>query len=55
MERLPYCEDLFHFASSDNIFIYSCQQRGIPVEQIPGLFCLHLEHPFAWYGTNRFM
>jgi hypothetical protein len=36
-------------------FITDCQARGLPIEQIPDLFCLHLAHPFAWYGTTAFL
>jgi hypothetical protein len=25
------------------------------VRQVPGLLCLHLDHPFAWYGTDSFL
>jgi hypothetical protein len=55
LERLPYSEELLHFAGTDNLFINDCYGEGIAAEQIPGLFCLHLDHPFAWYGTTGFM
>jgi hypothetical protein len=54
-ERVFYREDYDHFAHSDMAFIQDCIRHGILPKQIPGLFCLHLEHPFAWYGTDLFL
>ncbi len=55
LERIPYHEQVDHFAHSDSLFIQDCRRRKIIPEQIEGLFCLHLDHPFAWYGTNSFL
>jgi hypothetical protein len=55
LELVPYPEDFNHFAHSDGMFAADCQRHGIQPEQIDGLFCLHLDHPFAWYGTNVFL
>jgi Glycosyl transferase family 2 len=53
--RVKYQEGLNHFAQSDLLFVEACRRRGITPEQIDGLFCLHLDHPFAWYGTSAFL
>jgi glycosyltransferase involved in cell wall biosynthesis len=52
--RTPYREDIPHFAHSDGAFVEACRRRGIPERPVPGLRCLHLDHPFAWYGTDAF-
>jgi len=54
-ERVRYGERLNHFAHSDSIFAEECRRRGITARQVNGLYCLHLEHPFAWYGTDMFL
>ena len=53
--RVRYREDLNHFAHSDGIFTQDCLGHGISARQIEGLFCLHLDHPFSWYGTEVFL
>jgi hypothetical protein len=53
--RVRYTEFFNHFAHSDGHFIQSCKQHGFPPEQVPGLLCLHLDHPFAWYGSSEFL
>lgn len=55
IERLRYPEDQNHFAHSDGMFTEACKRNGVMPELIDGLFCLHLDHPFAWYGTDRFL
>jgi hypothetical protein len=50
-----YRESVNHFAQSDMMFVEHCRRRGIIPEQIDGLFCLHLDHPFAWHGTSKFL
>jgi hypothetical protein len=55
LERVPYREDHNHFAHSDMAFIEDCKRHRVPPKQVPGLFCLHMEHPFAWYGTDMFL
>jgi hypothetical protein len=37
------------------MFVEECKRRQIVPEQVEGQFCLHLEHPFAWYGTSVFL
>jgi hypothetical protein len=54
-EHVRYYEGFSHFAHTDEIFVDECRQWGVTPEQIKGLFCLHLDHPFAWYGTNGFL
>ena len=54
-ERMPYREDMNHFSHADGLFAEECRQIGILPEQIDGLYCLHMYHPFAWYGTTRFL
>jgi glycosyltransferase involved in cell wall biosynthesis len=53
--KLRYPESFDHFAHGDNHFINACKLRRIVPEQVPGLFCLHLDHPFAWYGNREFL
>lgn len=55
LERIPYPERINHFAHSDNIFQQKCQRHRIQLAQVEGLFCLHLDHPFAWFGTEVFL
>jgi hypothetical protein len=55
LDLFAYREHINHFAESDNVFIEDCLRHGIWPSQVPGLFCLHLDHPFAWYGTDRFL
>jgi hypothetical protein len=51
---VPYREDMPQFAHSDGAFVNDCRRRGIPSRALDGLSCLHLQHPFAWYGTDIF-
>jgi hypothetical protein len=53
--RVRYREGVNNFAHSDLMFVEDCRRRGIIPEQIDGLLCLHLDHPFAWYGTTIFL
>jgi hypothetical protein len=55
LERFPYHEGHNHFAHTDGMFLEECKRRGVRAERIDGLFCLHLDHPFAWYGTDMFL
>jgi glycosyltransferase involved in cell wall biosynthesis len=53
MERRPYRElTSAQFSAVDNIFMIECGRLGVHPMRIPGLTCLHLHHPFAWYGTD---
>ena len=54
-DRVRYREDHNHFAYSDLRFVEECQRRRIPPERLDGLICLHLHHPFVWYGTDSFL
>ena len=54
-ERIPYREHINHYAHSDNLFIEACRRQRVLPEPVGGLFCLHLDHPFAWYGTSSFL
>jgi hypothetical protein len=53
VERWRYPESFNHFAHGDGHFIDQCRARGVTPEQMPQMVCLHLDHPFAWYGTNE--
>src|SRR5262249_14129751 len=53
--RVPYRQDINHFAHSDNIFTEECLRRNIYAVKAPDLFCLHLSHPFAWWGTECYL
>lgn len=54
-EQIRYSERVNHFARTDDIFVDDCRRNGISPKQVEGLFCLHIEHPFAWYGTKYFL
>jgi hypothetical protein len=54
-DRLRYPETFDHFAHGDNHFIEICKARGTMPEQVPGMVCLHLDHPFAWFGVSEFL
>jgi hypothetical protein len=51
---IPYREDIRHFAHSDGAFVDACRRRGIKPSPVEGLYCLHLAHPFAWFGTEAY-
>lgn len=53
--RVQYREDINNFAFSDQSFVAECQRRGLTPEQIEGLVCLHMVHPFSWWGTDTFL
>jgi Glycosyl transferase family 2 len=53
--RLRYREDLEHFAGSDETFIENWRNAGLPEVRVDGVTCLHLIHPFSWYGTDRYL
>jgi hypothetical protein len=55
LARLRYHEELNHFAHSDGIFADECKRHQIMPLPLEGLFCLHLDHPFSWYGTDIFL
>jgi hypothetical protein len=55
LQRVRYREELNHFAHTDVIFAEDCIRQAIMPRAIDGLFCLHLIHPFAWYGTTTFL
>ena len=54
-KAIRYRDDLNYFAHSDSQFAEGCERQGISPEKVQGLFCLHLDHPFSWYGTNVFL
>ena len=51
---LPYREDMRHFAHSDGAFVDACRRQAIEPSPVDGLYCLHLGHPFAWFGTEAY-
>jgi hypothetical protein len=53
--RIRYREDLDHFAGSDESFLDTWRNAGLLEQRLEGLACLHLQHPFAWYGTTAFL
>jgi hypothetical protein len=55
LDRVHYHEGFNHFAHSDGMFAENCKRFGIVPVQLEGLFCLHLDHPFSWYGTDIFL
>jgi hypothetical protein len=55
LERVRYNQELNHFAHSDGMFANECKRHQILPLRLEGLFCLHLDHPFAWYGTDTFL
>jgi hypothetical protein len=54
-EKVRYREEVNHFAHTDGMFVEDCKKHAITPKQVDGLFCLHLDHPFSWYGTNTFL
>jgi hypothetical protein len=55
LQSVRYREDVDHYAHTDEFFITACTKRGFAPKFFDGLFCLHLEHPFSWYGTGQFL
>jgi hypothetical protein len=55
LAKLHYTEEFNHFAHSDGMFAEACKRAGIKPCKVPGLFCLHLDHPFSWYGSELFL
>jgi Glycosyl transferase family 2 len=55
LRRLPYQDQLDTFASSDLTFVDACLHAGIGLRPVDGLVCLHLHHPFSWFGTDRYL
>lgn len=53
--RRGYPERYNHFAHSDAAFARECERSGAAPARVPGLSCLHLDHPFAWYGTSVYL
>jgi len=54
-EQIRYSEGVNHFARTDDVFVDDCRRHQISPKQLEGVFCLHIEHPFAWYGTKYFL
>ncbi len=55
LQRVRYREEVNHFDHSDDLFVADCKRHRIMPAPIDGLYCLHLDHPFAWYGTTTFL
>ena len=55
IREIRYRADIGHFAWSDDVFWSTCQARGVRPDQMEGLVCLHMDHPFSWYGTPGFL
>lgn len=54
-QRHRYSSAMNHFAHSDGQFADDCRRGGARAEPVPGLVCLHLDHPFAWFGTREML
>ncbi len=54
-QRVRYSERHNHFAHTDGMFVEACRREGAPPLPVEGLFCLHLDHPFSWYGAESFL
>lgn len=54
-QRHRYTGAMNHFAHSDGQFIADCRNAGTPILAVPGLTCLHLDHPFSWFGTREML
>jgi len=52
---IRYTEDVDNFSTSDGAFVEECRRRGVAMHRVDGLVCLHLSHPFAWYGTDVYL
>ncbi len=55
LQAVRYSEAVNHFAHTDQIFVADCLRRGVAATLLEGLTCLHLTHPFAWYGTHLYL
>lgn len=55
LANIRYREDLDHFAGSDESFLDTWRKAGLAERRLDGLTCLHLQHPFSWYGTTAFL
>jgi hypothetical protein len=55
LQRVSYPEHINSFNISDDLFVSECRRRRLAAEQIPDLFCLHLNHPFSWHGTGAYL
>lgn len=55
LERVRYREEVRHFRDCDTLFVEDCRRHHVTAEQVDGLFCLHMEHPYAHYGTKLFL
>jgi hypothetical protein len=53
--KVRYREDVNSFSSSDISFVEQCVRHGVVPVRLPDLLCLHLDHPWAWTGTNLFL
>jgi hypothetical protein len=55
LELVRYPMGVNHFAHTDGTFVEECRRNGYPARPLAGMLCLHLTHPFAWYGTDSFL
>ncbi len=53
--EIPFREELDSFAHHDAVFLDDARRAGHAFLELSGLSCLHLSHPFAWYGTHHFL
>ena len=54
LKNAPY-NDQHDYAGSDELFIKDCERNRIYPKLINQLYCLHLDHPFSWYGTSSYL
>lgn len=50
-----YRENVDNHSTSDYQFVDDCRSRGVEPALAPGIVCLHLSRPFAWFGTDAFL
>lgn len=55
LHAVKYRETVNHFAHTDQIFVADCARRGAAATLLEGLVCLHLTHPFSWFGTDQYL
>lgn len=53
--ELPFRQDLESFAHHDGVFLEDAARSGSAFHELDGVSCLHLSHPFSWYGAEHFL
>jgi hypothetical protein len=55
LRNIGYSEAGTAYAHSDGLFVDACESEGLSLTAVDGLICIHMAHPFAWYGTDSFL